>query len=74
MTVQVLKEESGKMSFSRVFGAFVMLSCLAGWWMSGFGGIDFDLPPQTYTFLLVGLLPYLSNKMFLTIAPFLVKK
>lgn len=70
----IISEESGKTSFSRAFGAAVLLSSLAGWWLEGLSLLNFTLPDQTTTYVLVGLLPYVSNKMFQTIAPYLGRR
>lgn len=56
-----LHEESGKLSFARLFGALVMLSVLAGWWVDLATGLE--LPDLTAQILGAAMLPYLGNKL-----------
>ena len=73
----MLRDENGKLSFSRIFGSSLGSLVLVGWVFDGLALLDFALPSQTPVLLLIGLTPYLGSKavdLMKVVGPYLGRK
>lgn len=63
----MFREDNGKLSFGRMFGAAAVLSVLAGWWIVLLSGFWWEtpiaLPDLTNEILMLGLAPYGIGKV-----------